>query len=144
MFWGYIKFTGKKNLVIVTGSLNSVKYMDILKDHLLEDVQEGDLFQHDNAPALKSQKTARFLSSNGVQLLENWPPQSPDLSIIENLWSYLKVKVMKRCPKTVSEFCQYAIEEYSHIPTDYVQTLYCSISNQLKMVVRNEGYHTKY
>ena len=35
--------------------------MNILKEHLLENVQEGDLFQHDNAPAHKLQKTARFL-----------------------------------------------------------------------------------
>ena len=60
MFWGYIKFTGEKNLVIVTGSLNSEKYMDILKEHLLEDVREGDLFQLDNVRHINRKKLPDF------------------------------------------------------------------------------------
>ena len=44
-----------------------------------------------------------FFQENGFQLLENWPPQSPDLNIIENLWNYMKLKIREKHPTTVKE-----------------------------------------
>ena len=79
--WLY-KFTGEENTVIVTGSLNSEIFMDILKEHSLEDVQEGVLFQDDTAPANKLRKTAGFLISNGAQLSINWPSKARILIIL--------------------------------------------------------------
>lgn len=37
------------------------------------------------------------------QLLEDYPPNSPDLNPIEHLWSKLKIMVQKRKPKNMKD-----------------------------------------
>ena len=56
MVWGAIREDGERILVRITGTVNSDKYIQILKDHLLDFMYLGEIFQPDNAPAHKSQK----------------------------------------------------------------------------------------
>lgn len=47
-----------------------------------------------------SKSTLSYLDLESICLLSDWPPQSPDLIIIENMSSILKGNVGKRCAKT--------------------------------------------
>ena len=50
------------------------------------------IFMHDNAPAHASRLTAEFLAPKSFKedRLMQWPPSSPNLNCIENLWSTIK------------------------------------------------------
>ena len=96
---------------------------NILASHLLPHMYLGEVLQQDNAPAHKSAETSTWFLENGVDVLENWPPNSPDLNIIENLWSILKGRVAKRHPKTLEDLETFALEEFYAIPDEYVQKL---------------------
>jgi transposase len=48
----------------------------------------------DNSPCHKTKKEAAFLQSNHIKIL-HWPPQSPYINPIENLWSMIKRKRQK-------------------------------------------------
>ena len=89
--------------------------------------------QQDNAPAHKSAETSTWFLENGVDVLDNWPPNSPDLNIIENMWSILKGRVAKRHPKTFEDLETFAFEEFNAIPDEYVQKLYKSIKIRLNL-----------
>ena len=71
------------------------------------------VFVQDNASCHKSRSTLTYLNNKKVCLLANWPPQSPDANIIENLLSMLKAKVQKRYPKSQNELweCKIAWNE---------------------------------
>merc|ERR1712121_517026 len=49
-------------------------------------------FQHDGASVHRAGIVKRFCEENDIKVIK-WPACSPDLSIIENLWTVLKEEV---------------------------------------------------
>lgn len=79
-----------------------------------------------------------------VQLLPNWPPSSPDLNIIENVWAYVQEKVDARGCETFDQFKQAVINEIQAVPKEYIAKLYQSLPKRMANVMENNGGKTKY
>ena len=139
-FWGFIKESGERKLIKVENRVNSSVYTSILAYHLLPHMYLGEVLQQ----AHKSAETCTSFLENGVDVLENWPLNSPDLNIIENLWSILKGRVAKRHPKTLEDLETFALEKFYVIPDEYVQKLFKSIKNRLILTKINRGGFTRY
>ena len=77
-------------------------------------------------------------------LLSDWPPQSPDLNIIENLWAHLKKKVSEIFPRNSNELWNFALDEWNRIPNENILNLYASIPKRLKVLRKNHDRHSKY
>ena len=60
MFWGYIKFSGERDIVVIDGSINSAKYCKLLETHLIENIYLDEIFQQDNASCHNSKFTTNF------------------------------------------------------------------------------------
>ena len=69
----------------------------------------GEKLQQDNAPAHYSILSKTWFSENGQDILENWPPKSPDINNIENVWRLLKKRVFQRHPKSIEDFWAFYI-----------------------------------
>ena len=80
----------------------------------------GEKLQQDNAPAHDSILSKTWFSENGLEILENWPPNSPDINIMENVWSLLKKSVFQRHPKNIEELWAFCQEELERIPLEYI------------------------
>jgi hypothetical protein len=96
MIWGMLFPSGELHFLEVTGTLNSTKYIKLLSDFALPIISsqllDDWLLQQDNAPAHTAAATQNFLETKGVQLL-GWPALSPDLNVIENVWSILAERI---------------------------------------------------
>ncbi len=70
-----------------------------------------------------------------VPIILQWPPQSPDLNPIENLWNELKLRVRKRLPQTLNELEKFVLEEWEQIPDDHIKNYCESFEDRLKKVI---------
>ena len=59
------------------------------------------MIQEDNAPWYTSKMIKKYLANKGINRMR-WPPQSPDLNPIENLWKYIKDMISKQKHKVSS------------------------------------------
>jgi transposase len=106
------------------------------------------VLQQDNDPthSVASTTIAEFNKAynSSIKLLDKWPPNSPDLNIIENLWSYVEGKVRARGCETFQEFMAAVKEELASVPQKVITSLYQSIPKRLAIVIRKKGGKTGY
>lgn len=149
MCWGAITAKGRAGIAFLEKGkrLNSQGYMKILdekvKVHM--NIHEVTYFQQDSAPCHVSKVTKRWFVDNQVQLLENWPANSPDLNVIENCWSVMKSKVNLHCPSSESDLLRILKSVWTtEISPDYCRRLVRSMPSRIQAVLDNKGYPTKY
>ncbi len=91
---------------IYGGRLNQYRYRDILENALAHsrDLFEADqdwLFQQDNLPCHTAHSITEYFAESNVQLML-WPARSPDLNLIENLWSWMDYQLSKKLRLSLS------------------------------------------
>jgi hypothetical protein len=101
MFWGVVSRQAYGPITEVIGKNTALNYVETLKETLLPELEVAQgpvIFQQDNAPIHKTDAVMAFLEENQIETIE-WPPQSPDLSPIENIWNVLKMKMKALRPR---------------------------------------------
>jgi transposase len=73
------------------GGVTAQVIYDLYQDQLPGFIQAGDIFMQDNAPVHTAQIIYGLLKELGINTMI-WPPYSPDLNPIENLWDYYEGK----------------------------------------------------
>ena len=101
------------------------------------------IFQHDNDPKHSFNLVKNYLQNKGIEVL-SWPPQSPDLNPIENLWSELNRQLNKRQCNTEDELFQCLLEKWESLSVKYLQKLVESNLRRSAAVLRNHGYPINY
>jgi hypothetical protein len=119
---------------------------------VLEEKMKGNMaisgtsiFQQDSAPCHKAKVVTKWFSDNNVSLLQNWPPNSPDLNVIENVWTIMKRRVAAHKPTSEAQLKAIIKEVWvREISPDYCKSLVRSMPDRIMSVIRNKGFPTKY
>jgi hypothetical protein len=136
-------------LQIVKGTINSHAYIAIMRGCLAPAKQAvfggGEfVFQQDNAPCHVSATARRWFAQNDIELMA-WPPQSPDLNQVENLWAVLRRCVKARMPIQNIEALQTAVEEcWAEIPEKTLRGLIQSMPELIQEVIKSKGGATSF
>ena len=165
MVWGC--FVGNKlgPIVSIKGSVNADKYISILRnnfipylDALTADGITGTTFQQDNARVHTCKKAQAFFevatAEHGFIVMDDWPPYSPDMNLIENLWAHLKLELHRRYPETANlsgspEYIRQLISERVHeewwtIGEEVSDRLIDSMPHHVEALIKARGWYTKY
>jgi transposase len=151
MVWGCLTAEGVGRICRIEGNMNAILYTEILDDELLGTfrdlkIKKKDIyFQQDNDPKHTSNLATDWFQKKKVDKLD-WPPNSPDMNIIENLWDYLdrKVRLRSPLPRNRDQMWDALVEEWGNIEIDYIKKLYESMPRRVEALLLAKGGHTKY
>ena len=124
------------------------KYVDVLRHNLLPSARSffpsGHWwFQQDNAPQHTSRLATAWFHNNGVDCID-FPPLSPDLNPIENLWADIKRRVEQRHARTMEELEIHLKEEWESTSPTLLANLAHSMPARIAAVLANSGHHSAY
>ena len=76
----------------------------------------------------------------------DWPPQSPNLTPIENLWKIAKDWIAKRRHRirTIKEISNTIVEEMSKFSSDLLKKLAMSFEKRMELCIKAKGGAIKY
>lgn len=109
MFWGAVSARGKTPLLLIEGKLDHVKYISLLEQALpnLKQPYAGMdyWFQQDGARPHAAKETQQFCHRHFPHYIkqEEWPANSPDLNVLDNIWGIMDNHIKTLKPKTKDE-----------------------------------------
>lgn len=130
------------------------RFLDEILRPALKEIQEifatngvNDwVFQQDGDSKHTAAVVQGFLQKNTPAFInkEEWPPNSPDLNLIENLWKCTVDKLKSRHPQTLESFKRMLQKEWRSTELEVVRALFDSWSDRMNAVLEANGGHTKY
>jgi len=149
--WACFSGHGLGYMYIFNENMDAKLLQGILGTHLIEsaelhfDVDHAEQwwFLQDNAPQHKSVLVREWLFNNGIQCID-FPPYSPDLNPIENLWADLARRVEKFQCETMEELQDIVAEEWKNTDKELLRTLARSMPKRCQAVIDAHGDHTSF
>jgi transposase len=130
----------------ITGRVIRALYEAFLPDFVTRD----GIFMHDNARVHTAKIVTRLLQEKGLRVIK-WPPYSPDLNPIENLWAIMKKEIYRLYPwlehapdteETLRALIEAAKEAWHAIPQQILRNLSDSMPRRVKDIIKAEGWYT--
>ena len=113
MILSSVRLNGEAAFSTFSGGTTRSRFLTYLKDILIPTLRPGDIVVMDNLRSYHIQAVGELLHDAGIKLLY-LPPYSPDLNLIEKLWSKVKSILRKLRVRTTDDldaaipfaFCQ--------------------------------------
>jgi len=139
-------------------NITNAEYRHVLKKTLLPEgsrlfSQQGlsnFKFQQDNDPAHVKSAPAEVKAwkekhpGKAITLLPNWPPNSPDLNPIENVWGIVQREVDAVGCSNFDQFEAMVIQKLQSFPQKTLKKLVNSMKRRVELVIEANGDKIKY
>ncbi|RWR98578.1 transposase-like protein, partial [Dinothrombium tinctorium] len=151
----FVRNSGRLSVSVYGWMSSQEQYVEILSQVLpkIENIFEDGFWHlvHDNCPSHRAKLVTKFFEENNVVSVLPHPPKSPDLNIIESIWSKLKSKVRifiqsNGKPSNANALFSLIKREWEYLKNDadLIESLYMSLPNRMTAVINNNGNATRY
>lgn len=146
MVWGALSTSGfYLKIIDGGGTIDGPKYCHIISEFIPYAnalFPHGWILQQDGATPHTCRYSKKWLADNYVQVMQ-WPPNSADLSPIENLWNTLKNEVEKKTPTNFDDLKKKVLESQHIVTAQMRSNLMKSIRKRLRIVIAKNGEQIK-
>lgn len=148
----YLRYCKKVKAMVQHSGVGAVEFQEVLGEELQPQgqqlfraagVQDWSLLL-DGAAAHRAPATVAFMSSKGIRIVADWPPNSPDLNPIENAWAWLKQQLYAQQYASLEAMWQAAEAIWASMPLLMCQNLMDSIATRKAICIEREGGYTGY
>lgn len=143
--WGAFSYNGVGPLTFYEGRLNADAYINTISEPLLPYLDETFgrdrddwWFMQDNAPCHKAKKALKWFEDHNIPLLD-WPPTSPDVNPIENIWKDIDHGLTKYRITNVAELRQAITDIWNNYPLERCIKLVDSVPKRVSRVLKAKG-----
>lgn len=152
MFWAAFGNGKRTGLVALDGNVDSQGIYDLYNAYLPDFLEANNIFMHDNASVHTAGIVKELLRERGYEIMI-WPPLSPDLNPIENVWALMKAKIYEIDPalveatdtvETYARLREVAKEAWHAIEQDIHDKLCDTMNHRVEAILRCDGWYTKY
>lgn len=131
-------------------TFDSTRYLGVLRAVLpaIKHSIPNVIWMHDNVRLHRTANIEEYFQAIQVQKMK-WPPQSPDLNPIENVWGIVSQKLNRLIDEfgeaqTADELFDRVVDCATSIPPETFANLYASLPNRWNQVIQRSGHPTKY
>lgn len=149
--WGMVLPDNTLHLYQLSNRSKSADYTYFLESMplpvIFEHLGMNFIFMQDNASIHVSKESKKWFSDWDIPLMD-WPARSPDLNIIENVWSML-ARIVYQGPQyknkaSLWSAIQKAVDQINSTQSEKLDTLRKSIPRRLVELIEKQGALTKY
>ena len=84
----------------------------------------------------------RLILAKSIRLLKDWPPQSPDLSPIKNMWDIVKENVKFYYAKSLDELWDVLKDEWNEIPNSTIKFFIIHCQNEFRQLLHQRAFRS--
>ena len=142
MFWGCITSNGVGCLIKCPQRCTSSDYIEVLEHASIQDSASFNvMFMDDNTPIHRAANVVAWKADRAVVSL-NWPPRSPDLIPLENVWGIMKrrIRSLAKQPETLIDLEQCVVNEWNAISCKLLKNLYNGMKKRVFSCIQAKGY----
>jgi transposase len=148
--WGCFSASGPGYMALFEGSLDAPRLRDILRDYLIPTYREqfpdapNRWLLWDNDPGRHMSRIVKnYLHTQGVTCLD-FPPYSPDLNPIENLWADMDKRMQDSLADTKNEMEELVQQTWAETTVEQCRKLARSMPHRITQVIERRGAYTDY
>ena len=148
MIFGVIAQNYKSKLVFIESTVDHEGYIEnICESNFISDLDSSygkfdRLFMQDGARAHTALKTIEWLEKY-VDLIIDWPANSPDLNPIEMLWAIMKMIISEEQPSTIQELKNVLEKTWNDISINLINKLCSSFRDRLLLCQGRRAFNFK-
>lgn len=152
-----ISYNGPNKLIVAKKNMTGIDHLNMLENNGIIDflIEKNYTFQQDNASVHNLFK--KFINDynesvterSRIKTLENWPPKSPDLNPVENVWAQLQYLLNQKLREiTISNETELERKIYDCwdqlLETNFIKDCIKTMPIRLKQVIEMDGGSTRF